>query len=172
MIDNPIIFYIASFILALFTMTALFARNIISSLLASIMVFFSTGLFFYVLGSEYNAIIQAAIYGFAVPIIIALAIMFSQEDCKNKKNSILSLILLISAVIFTLFFTDIVILSLKKLPQTFNVVHFVGSNSYDVISAFAKGIFINYVWAFELISLLLTIIVAGFTLFKKGRSKI
>ena len=46
----------------------------------------------------------------------------------------------------------------------------VQSNAFDVISHFAKGIFIDYVWAFELLSLLLTIIIAGIVMIsaKKG----
>ncbi len=76
MIENPIIFYSASFLIIIFTLFALFARNVIYSLLWAVLVFFAGALFFCILGSEYNAIIQAAIYGLAVPVIIALSVMF------------------------------------------------------------------------------------------------
>ena len=41
------------------------------------------------LGSEYNAIIQAAIYGLAVPVIIGISIMFTTGKGNSKKESIL-----------------------------------------------------------------------------------
>lgn len=169
MINNPIIFYIAAFILVIFTMVSMFAKNIVYSLLASIMVFFSASLFFYILGSEYNAIIQAAIYGFAVPIIIGLSIMFTSGDKFSKGKFSLKYITILSSAIFVLGFVYVIMISLSIVEDTFNNVNVAALNSYDVISSFAKEIFINYVWAFELVSLLLTIIIAGFTLFNKRR---
>ena len=55
-------------------------NNIFYSLLSAIIVFFIAGMFFYVLGSEYNAVIQIAIYGVAVPVIHGLAIMFTEKE--------------------------------------------------------------------------------------------
>lgn len=171
MISNPIIFYIASSILIVFALVSMFAKNIVYSLLASIMVFFAAALFFYVLGSEYNAIIQAAIYGFAVPIIIALAIMFTSGGKAHGDSFALKYTTVLAGAIFCLGFVYVIMMSISMIPDTFNVVKESASNSYDVISSFAKGIFVNYVWAFELVSLLLTVIIAGFTLFKKRGGK-
>lgn len=171
MINNPVIFYIAASILVFSALVSMFVKNILYSLLASIIVFFAAGLIFYVLGSEYNAIIQAAIYGFAVPIIIGLSIMFCSKQSKIKKTKFLSFLIMFISVIFLLFFTDTVILSLNKFPQTFNIVSVLPSNHYEVLSSFVKGIFINYVWAFELVSLLLTVVIAGFTLSGKRGGK-
>ena len=86
MINNPIIFYIASVLIIGFAFGSMIMKNIIYSLLCAIMVFFSASIIFYMLGSEYNAIIQAAIYGFAVPIIIGLSIMFTTGKQENKKK--------------------------------------------------------------------------------------
>ena len=49
--------------------------------------------------------------------------------------------------------------------DTFNINPAVEMNTFDTISAFARGIFVNYVWAFELVSLLLTIVIAGLSMF-------
>lgn len=166
MINNPIVFYIASFLIISFALCSMFLKNIIYSLLCAIMVFFSASIFFYTLGSEYNAIIQAAIYGFAVPIIIGISIMFTTGKHEKQNNFTLPLIVMIFGVFFFLLFTDLVIISNIKLPNTFNLMQIQQFNQYDVLSAFAGRIFIDYVWAFELLSLLLTIVIAGFTLFK------
>ena len=169
MINNPVIFYIAFFLIVFFAILSIFVKNTIYSLLAAIMVFFTASVFFYTLGSEYNAIIQAAIYGFAVPIIIGVSVMFTTQK-EEKTVFTLSLLLMIITAIFLLLFADAVFMSNLKQPLTFHLMEIQQFNSYDVISEFARGIFIDYVWSFELLSLLLTIIIAGFTLIsKKGR---
>ena len=175
MIDNSIIFYSASFMIIAFALAALFARNVIYSLLASICVFFLGALFFYILGSEYNAIIQAAIYGLAVQVILGVSIMFrgnfgkhTRDKLDERKKSVVSYILLLSMAIFVLAFIYIVMISLLVKPDTFNFTGLEQISAYDNILAFAKGIFVNYVWAFELVSLLLTIIIAGISMLRKG----
>ncbi len=167
MINNPVVFYIASFLIIGFALLSVFLKNIIYSLLCAVMVFFSASIFFYILGSEYNAIIQAAIYGLAIPVIIGLSIMFTTGKAKSRKESILPMIIFFACALFIMAFV-----SLVMLPDSFHVMELVPFNSYDVISEFARGIYIDYVWAFELLSLLLTIVIAGFTLFriKGGKS--
>ena len=81
---NPIVFYPAAILMILFAILAIKFRNIFYSLICAIGVFFLAGLFFYILGSEYNAIIQIAIYGVAVPVVLGLAVMFT--NLKNEKN--------------------------------------------------------------------------------------
>ncbi len=169
MINNPIVFYIAFFLIIFFAILSIWVKNVIYSLLAAIMVFFTASIFFYILGSEYNAIIQAAIYGLAVPVIIGVSIMFTTRREKSK-SSFMPLLIMIFAAAFIFLFADVVYISNLKLPLSFHFMEIQQFNSYDVISEFARGIFIDYVWSFELLSLLLTIIIAGFTLFdKKGR---
>ena len=165
MIDNPIVFYIASFLIVVFGLLSMFLKNIIYSLLCAIMVFFSAAIIFYILGSEYNAIIQAAIYGFAVPVIIGLSIMFTTGQNNNsKKGFTLPYITLLAGAIFVLALVYVIMISLAMIPDSFHITELAQFNSYEVMSAFARGIFIDYVWAFELLSLLLTVVVAGFTL--------
>ncbi len=166
MISNPIVFYIASALIISFALCSMFLKNIIYSLLCAVMVFFSASIFFYMLGSEFNAIIQAAIYGFAVPVIIGISIMFTTGRGKSPKESVLPIIILIAGILFAMAFTYVIMISLAMLPDSFHIMDSVPFNSYDVISEFARGIYIDYVWAFELLSLLLTIIIAGLTLFR------
>lgn len=174
MIENPVFFYISATILIFFTLGTICLKNVIYSLLCAIVVFFSGALFFYILGSEYNAIVQAIVYGLAVPVIIGISIMFGSglEKSKNtvsdkQKRPALSYITILCGGIFILAAIYVIMISLAELPDTFNIVELPQVNSYDVLSSFAKGIFIDYVWAFELLSLLLTIVIAGLTIFKK-----
>lgn len=171
MISNPIIFYTASTLLILFAFAAMLFNNIIYSLFSSIIVFFSASIIFYTLGSEYNAIIQALIYGIAVPVIIGLSVMFTTGVQDKKRKNTLTLFVLFFAVLFFILFADTIILSNLKFPEVFNIMDLAQVNAFDIISDFAKGIFINYVWAFELLSLLLTIVIAGIVMVTRGKSK-
>ena len=171
MINNPVVFYIASALIIAFALLSVFLKNIIYSLLSAIIVFFSASIFFYILGSEYNAIIQAVIYGIAVPVIIGLSIMFTTGKAQQKKDSALSTVTVVCSILFVMAFVYVIMISLAMLPDSFHIMENVQFNSYDIISEFSRGIFIDYVWAFELLSLLLTIIVAGFTMLSKKESK-
>lgn len=167
MINNPVLFYTASTLIVVFVLVTLFSKQIINSLLSSIIVFFASAIIFYILGSEYNAIIQAAIYGIAVPIIIGLSIMFTTGKSDIEKSSGLSFYILIFSVVFVILFIDTIIISNLKFPEIFNIMELPQNNYFEVMSAFAKGIFINYVWAFELVSVLLTIVIAGFIMISR-----
>ena len=169
MISNPVFFYIASFILIIFAIITIFAKNIIYSLLASIMTFLASSIIFYILGSEYNAIVQAAIYCLAVPVIIGLSIMFTTHKKEPLKHKTIPYITILSSIIFVMASVYLIMISLVMLPDTFNIMEPAQINSREVILAFSKGIFSNYVWGFELVSLLLTIVIAGLSLFNKRR---
>ncbi len=169
-INNPIVFYLASFFIIVFAFITLFAKNVIYSLLSAVVVFFFGALFFYMLGSEYNAIIQAAVYGLAVPIIIGISIMFAPTIGKvREKTFITPYITLMCAAIFILAFVYLVLMSLAIMPDTFRIMDAFQVNAFDTIKSFAKGIFINYVWAFELVSLLLTVVIAGIGLLQSDK---
>ena len=173
-IFNPIVFYPSAIMMILFALLAIKFKNIFYSLLSAILVFFFAGFFFYVLGSEYNAVIQIAIYGVAVPVVLGLAVMFTNLK-KEVKSDIKP-----SNLQYTMFLTSgIFILSLLYLVMTSKIVSSVGFNisenientSVQVLSAFSQGLFVNYIYAFELIALILTIIVVGITLFDKKEDK-
>ena len=164
---NPIIFYPLAIVLVLAAIFAISFRNIFYSLLSAIVVFFITGVLFYILGSEYNAIIQIAIYGVAVPVVLGLAIMFTNtksEEKQEKKYTKTKFLLFLFAGLFVLTMFYLTMTSLMVNPVGFEISENISNTSIKVINSFANGIFVRYVWAFELVSLTLTIIVVGLTL--------
>ena len=173
MISNNIIFYISSFIILSSALFALFNRSLINSLLWAIVTFLSVAIIFYALGSEYNAIIQASIYGLAVPVIIGVSIMFTGSNKEKRKMTPVSYLAILCAGILALAFVYIIMMSLIIQPDTFNVQPLVQITAQDCVKAFGNGIYGKYVYAFELISVLLTIIVAGITILdrKGGQNK-
>ena len=165
---NPIVFYPAAVLIILFAIMAIKFKNIFYSLLSAIAVFFLAGYFFYILGSEYNAVIQIAIYGVAVPVVLGLAVMFT--NLKNEKKSEelspnLKYIMFLTGGMFSL-----IVLHLL-LTMNIDNSESIGNTSVQVLSAFSQGLFVNYIYAFELIALILTIIVVGITLLTKEGGK-
>ena len=174
-IDNPIIFYSITLLTILFSVLAISFKNIFYSLLSAIVVFFLAGLIFYILGSEYNAIIQIAIYGVAVPIILGVAIMFTNlrdnKKAEEKKSRLKYLIFLVFGIsllaIIYLFLTSFIVV-----PIGFNIMEQSQLNTINSVSIFGKEIFSRYVFAFELISVILTIVVVGLTMFKNKEKSV
>lgn len=167
---NPIIFYSLAVALVLAAVFAINFRNIFYSLLSAIVVFFVAGFLFYILGSEYNAIIQIAIYGVAVPVVLGLAIMFTNTqsgEIQEKNNSKIKFLLFLFAGLFILTMTYLTMTSLMVNPVGFEISENISNTPVKVINSFASGIFTKYVWAFELVSLILTIVVVGITVFDR-----
>ncbi len=176
-IYNEIIFYSASFLIIAFGILTLVLRNIFYSLLSAIVVFFMTAVLFLLLGSQYNAIIQMTVYGFAVPVILGLGIMFTnmKKDRSIKfefSHSKYSVILVCGIFIMALVY--ILMLSLLGMSEVFSTqcIFDESINSYSNFMVFSNGIFTKYVWGFELVSVILTLTVAGLTVIKNAGRKI
>ena len=168
-LNNPIVFYPVAFTLLLLSFLTLAIRNIFYSLILAIGVFFLVGLIFFILGSEYNAVIQVAIYGIAVPIILGLAIMFTNHKNKSepKEGTLFKHILILFSGVFILAVVYLALMSIAITPIGFNSAEIIKVSFLQNISAITAGIFVKYVWAFELLSLLLTIIIVGFVTLRK-----
>lgn len=160
---ESVVFYPTAVIIVLFALFAVFARKVIYSLLSAICVFFLVGLIFYLLKAEYNAVIQLAIYGLAVPILLAFALMVTNTRVEvsavtaNLRRYLsycaiglitLSLVYLI-LISFNVFGTDIFSLAQSSV------------NSIRVFDAITTGFLDSYVVAFELMSLLILAVVVG-----------
>ncbi len=171
--ENAVIFYTLSALIIIFTGLTIKFRNIFYSLLSAMTAFLLVGVLFYLLGSEYNAIIQVAIYGLAVPIILGVAIMFTntKNEVKEKTSGRMKSVMFLTCGLFILAMVYVVMASLLITPEGFSIAGKTTASHYEVIQAFSRGIFIKYVWAFELVSLILTMVAAGLTLFKHANTE-
>ena len=169
-ISNPIVFYSITLLITISAILAIKFKNIFYSLISAIVTFFLAGLVFYILGSEYNAVIQIAIYGVAVPIVLGLAVMFTNisKDRFEKNNSNFRYVLFFVAGIFVLSLIYLVPMSMLVVPDSF-CTDIINTNPQGAVSAIGQAIFVKYVWAFEIMSLLLTIVVIGFTMFRGAK---
>ena len=89
----------------------------------------------------------------------------------DNKVSPFAYFLLLICGIFIIALIYLIMTSLLVNPLGFNINENIDNTSVKVINSFAQGIFTRYVWAFELLSLILTIVVAGLTLFNKKEEK-
>ena len=67
-----------------FALLSIFSMRILYSLLSAVCVFFATAGIYFLLGADYNAVIQIAVYGIAIPILFVLAIMFTSDKIDKK----------------------------------------------------------------------------------------
>ena len=92
--------------------------------------------------------------------------MFTVGKDNTQKHFTLPYLIIVSSLILML-----IIWTIIMVPESFNKMDISQINSVDVMHAFAEGLFRDYVLAFELLSFLLTIVIVGFTVYKKRRVK-
>lgn len=163
---NSLIFYGFAALILLFAFLSIFATRIMYSLLAAIVVFFAVAGAFFLLGAQYNAVIQIAVYGIAVPILFIFAIMFTADALDKQIYITLKprfFFAFIAAGLLFLAFVYLVATAILLSPVSEWILtkQILAFNQYQMFNALSNGIFINYVLAFELISLLLLIVIVG-----------
>ena len=158
---TALIFYPAALVIVIFSIISILSSRVVYSLLSAILVFMAGGLVFYLLGAEYNAVIQLTIYGIAVPVLLAMAIMFT--DVKKEKYAVIKgarkYVVVTAAVLITmsLFYLTAIAINIHlpfSEPNT-------NLNSFRIFDAITDGFFTSYLAAFELFSVLLLAVVAG-----------
>ena len=160
---EAVVFYPTAFVLLILALVSVFTERIVNSLVAAIAVFFLVALVFYLLGAEYKAVMQLSIYGLAVPILLAIALMFT--NTRNEKGSSTLGIrrylvyCAISLIVLGLVYLIAVSLNITQ-GETF-ALRLTEINSYRVFDAIVEGFFGPYLVAFELVSVLLFAVVVG-----------
>lgn len=173
---KSVIFYGFAAVLILFAVLSIFSYRIIWSLLFAVGVFFSTSGIFFILGAEYNAVVQIAIYGIAIPILFVFGIMFTADKMDKSTYLTVKPRLLFSFFSVGLLFMALIYLIATSLSLTSNskwilTKQTMSINMYQMFKALTDGIFVNYVYAFELLSVLLLVVVVGISTLSLFREK-
>ena len=92
----------------------------------------------------------------------------SLKHKEKEHSSLMPYVILITSLIFVFVVMSGTVIN----SDIFKTVDSLHLNSYENITAFGKGIYIKYVWGFEVLSLLLTAVIAGFTIFKNEKRQI
>ena len=165
---KSLIFYGFAGIILLFAFLSIFASRILYSLLSAVVVFFTVAGIYFLLGADYNAVVQIAIYGIAIPILFVLAIMFTADNLDKKTYLTLQPRLYFSFMAVGVLFLSLIYLMATTLSLSSNSAWIMAKqtmfvNKYQMFKAISDGFFINYVYAFELFSILLLVVVVGFS---------
>lgn len=163
---KSLIFYGFAGAIILFAVLSIFSLRILYSLLAAICVFFATAGIYFLLGADYNAVIQIAVYGIAIPILFVLAIMFTSERLDKTTYITLKPRFFLSFLGFGILFLSLIYLIATSLSLNSNAAWILQKqtmfiNKYQMFNALSEGLFVNYVLAFELFSILLLIVIVG-----------
>lgn len=160
----------------LFALLSVFSFRILYSLLFAVGLFFTTSGIYFLLGADYNAVVQIAVYGIAVPILFILAIMFTAE--KEDKKTYLSFkprfffsFLGLGALFLSLFYLLLISLGLSSNSAWILQKQTMSINKYQMFSAISNGFFVNYAVAFELFSILLLLVVVGISTLNLTKEK-
>lgn len=163
---KTLIFYVFAGAILLFAALSIFSVRILYSLLCAICVFFAAAGIYFLLGAEYNAVIQIALYGIAIPILFVLAIMFTAD--KDDKSIYLTVkprfffaFLGLGGLFLSLIYLLVTSLTLDSNSNWLIQKQTMFVNKYQMFWALSQGFFTNYVFAFELFSVLLLVVVVG-----------
>lgn len=161
---TSVIFYLSAFLILGCAIFSIISKKIIHALALSVVVFIVTAVLFFLLNAEYNAVVQIAIYGIGVPILLVFAIMFTSR--KLDEDIYLSftpkfMLSLISAVLFVLTIFNILLISSSVIDWLFTPQSNVSINRYEMMNALSNGLYVKYFFAFELISLIIFLVIVG-----------
>ena len=173
---KSITFYGFSFLILIFTVLTIFANRILYSLLYAVIAFFCAGGIFFSLGADYNAVVQIAIYGVAIPVIFLFAIMFTSKQ-ENKVVYISFkprfFISFISIALLFIVIWYLVNLSIHLNPNVANLFTFKlsGFNNFNSFIAIAKGLYVDYALALLLLGITIIISVLGISVLNVIKEK-
>ncbi len=175
-IIKSIIFYGFAALVLIFAMLSVLSKNILYSLLFAVIAFFSVGGLFFSLSADYNAVMQIAVYGAAVPIIFLFAIMHTSHIENSSINLSLSprffIALISSSLLFMILWYSV------KFALNFNknLIGFFNPSkniigSYDSLIAVAKGLYVDYSVSLILFALIILTLVIGISVLNVSREK-
>lgn len=161
----------------IFALLTIFSFRILYALLSSVCVFFATAGIFFLIGADYNAVVQIAIYGIAIPILFVLAIMFTSDKLDKKifltfKPRFYFSFLSSGILFLSLVYLIAISLSLTSKSNWILQKQTMFINKYQMFNAISNGLFVNHMLAFELFSILLLIVVVGFSTLIISKEKV
>lgn len=167
---KSLIFYFFAGAIIFCALVSVLAPRILYALLSAICVFFATAGVYFLLGADYNAVIQIAIYGIAIPILFVLAIMFTADKLDKKIYITTKPRFYFAFLGLGILFLSLVYLIATALSFNSNAAWILQKqtmfiNKYQMFNAISDGFFVNYVYAFELFSILLLIVIVGISTF-------
>ena len=174
---NVIIFYIISAIIIFSSIAVIFTKKIMKSVFFALVTFICFGLLFFFLNALFNGVIQISIYGIALCILFAIAVMLTNnnEEETHKIKFSPTIILAFSGVIIIL---SSILIFLKETMMYDSVFKtYINSShiltSLDNTKQLSSELLTHNLYSFELLGLYLLIVLIGILVLLtfKGESK-
>ena len=174
---NAIIFYIISAIIIFSSIAVIFTKKIMKSVFFALVTFICFGLLFFFLNALFNGVIQISIYGIALCILFAIAVMLTNnnEEETHKIKFSPTIILAFSGVIIIL---SSILIFLKETMMYDSVFKtYINSShiltSLDNTKQLSSELLTHNLYSFELLGLYLLIVLIGILVLLtfKGESK-
>ena len=174
---NAIIFYIISTIIIFSSIAVIFTKKIMKSVFFALVTFICFGLLFFFLNALFNGVIQISIYGIALCILFAIAVMLTNnnEEETHKIKFSPTIILAFSGVIIIL---SSILIFLKETMMYDSVFKtYINSShiltSLDNTKQLSSELLTHNLYSFELLGLYLLIVLIGILVLLtfKGESK-
>ena len=174
---NAIIFYIISVIIIFSSIAVIFTKKIMKSVFFALVTFICFGLLFFFLNALFNGVIQISIYGIALCILFAIAVMLTnnnEEETHRIKFSpaiifaFLGVIMILSSI---LIFLKETIMYDSVFKTYINSSHIL--TSLDNTKQLSSELLTHNLYSFELLGLYLLIVLIGILVLLtfKGESK-
>lgn len=174
---NAILFYIISAIIIFSSIAVIFTRKIMKSVFFALVTFICFGLLFFFLNALFNGVIQISIYGIALCILFAIAVMLTnnnEEETHKIKFSpaiifaFLGVIMILSSILIFLKETMLYDSVFKTYINSSHIL-----TSLDNTKQLSSELLTHNLYSFELLGLYLLIVLIGILVLLtfKGESK-
>ncbi len=173
---NALFFYLFSIVSVIFAFGVLFLPKIVYAIISMIIAFVSIACLFVLLNSDFLGLAQIMIYAIAVSILFLFAVMLVKDNAKFEIVSIFSAKKFVAAFSVVLFF----ICALFSFTNGFGIFDKIIKifalqtdlvelqiQFQDIVCLKLLGINLlsNYVFAFELVSVLILVVMLGVAMF-------
>lgn len=175
-IIKTLAFYGFSGLILLFAALSIFSVRILYSLVSAVVVFLTAGGIYFILGADYNAVIQISVYGIAIPILFVLAIMFTSDKIDKKifltfRPRFFFSFGALGVLFLSLIYLILTSFALSSKSDWIMQKQTMFINKYQMFNAISDGFFVNYAYAFVLFSILLLMVVVGFTTLESAKEE-
>lgn len=174
---NAILFYIISAIIIFSSIAVIFTRKIMKSVFFALVTFICFGLLFFFLNALFNGVIQISIYGIALCILFAIAVMLTNNN-KEETHKIKFSPAIIFAFLGVIMILSSILIFLKE-TMLYDSVFKTYINSSHILTSLdntkqlSSELLTHNLYSFELLGLYLLIVLIGILVLLtfKGESK-
>ncbi len=172
-IISPILFYIVALSAIFAAVMVVLAPRIVYSVVSAFIFFILVSFVYLMLNAPFNAAAQLVIYGVAVSIVFVFSLMMTSYNKDKSLGLSLSPRLISTLLGLSFIFVAVFVFTKEDLfnQAACNLFEVNINNAFDTTFYIAKGLFTDYIFAYELLSVFLLLAVVGLGVvlsFKKG----